>query len=55
MARDNEWGDYKIPKGLKKKIQAVLDGNSSASATGGGGFGGFKSNIGTNSGTVNNV
>ena len=54
MADDNEWDDYNIPKGLKKKIEAVLKGNSGASS-GGGGFGGFTSNIGSNSGTVNNV
>ena len=54
VAKDNEWAEYNIPKGLKKKIEAVLKGNSGASS-GGGGFGGFTSNIGSNSGTVNSI
>ena len=53
MANDNEWGDYGIPKGLKKKIEAVLSGGGDGGSGASGG--GFTSNIANNSGTVNNV
>ena len=47
VADDNEWADYKIPKAMQKKIVQVLAANSTG--------GGFNSNVGTNSGNVNNV